>query len=139
QPLERIYARNSKPSARIERWVLRLQPYTFRVIYRPGKTNIADALSRLIPKNEGKSVQAGDVEDYVYWVANQSLPIAITLEEVRQAAKEDLYLNKLKQAIEGNDFTKMDKTTQALKDEFTYTDDIILRGARLVVPEDLRK
>ena len=37
--------RTSKPSARIERWVLRLQGY--KVIYRPGKTNSADALSRL--------------------------------------------------------------------------------------------
>ena len=47
KPLECIYNRTSKPSARIERWVLRLQGYQYKVIYRPGKTNIADALSRL--------------------------------------------------------------------------------------------
>ena len=34
QPLEVIYGnRHSKPSARIERWVLRLQPYSLNVIY----------------------------------------------------------------------------------------------------------
>ena len=39
KPLEVIYGTTrSKPSARIERWVLRLQPYHFNVIYKPGAT-----------------------------------------------------------------------------------------------------
>ena len=47
KPLEVIYGqRNAKTSARIERWVLRLQPYTFRIIYKSGANNPADYLSR---------------------------------------------------------------------------------------------
>ena len=42
--LECIFGRLSKTSARIERWVLRLQGYDYKVVYRPGKVNIADAL-----------------------------------------------------------------------------------------------
>ena len=34
KPLECIFGRLSKPSARIERWVLRLQGYDYRVVYR---------------------------------------------------------------------------------------------------------
>ena len=46
KPLEVIYGPRSKPSARIERWVIRLQPFDFRIVYAPGQINIADPLSR---------------------------------------------------------------------------------------------
>ena len=35
EALKVIYSRKSKPSARIERWVLRLQPYNYQVCYVP--------------------------------------------------------------------------------------------------------
>lgn len=44
KPLEVIFGTRSKPCARIERWVLRLQSYKYKIIYKPGKTNIADRL-----------------------------------------------------------------------------------------------
>ena len=50
--LEVYYLTSSRNSARIERWVLQLQPYRFRVQYVPGKQNIADSLSRLTGKDE---------------------------------------------------------------------------------------
>ena len=47
EALKVIYSRGSKPSARIERWVLRLQPYSYKVCCVASRDNIADALSRL--------------------------------------------------------------------------------------------
>ena len=35
----------SKPKARIERWCLRLLPYQFKIVHKPGSTNIADFIS----------------------------------------------------------------------------------------------
>ena len=52
KPLEVIYGSKSRPCARIERWVLRMQPYKFEVKYQPGPKNIADPLSRLVNKVE---------------------------------------------------------------------------------------
>ena len=54
KPLEAIYSPKSKPPLRIERWAFQLQPYHFKFLYRPGKTNAADALSRLPLKCEPK-------------------------------------------------------------------------------------
>ena len=45
KPLECIFDKTSKPSTRIERWVLRLQCHDYKVVYHPRRTNIADALS----------------------------------------------------------------------------------------------
>ena len=47
-PLECIFSPKSKTCARIERLLLRMQPYTFSVKYIPGPKNIANSLSRLL-------------------------------------------------------------------------------------------
>ena len=72
KPVEFIYSTRSRPSARIERWILRLQPYVFSVKYLPGQLNIADALSRLtkIEEKESRSV----AEEYIRFVANTAVP-----------------------------------------------------------------
>lgn len=63
KPLEVIFGEKSKPCVRIERWVLRLHSYKFKVTYRPGKINIADPFSRLCNSTTvGKSF---DVEEHV--------------------------------------------------------------------------
>ncbi|VDI57258.1 Hypothetical predicted protein [Mytilus galloprovincialis] len=53
RPLEFIFSPKSKPCARVERWMLRMQPFKYVVKYIPGSQNIADSLSRLlvVPKN----------------------------------------------------------------------------------------
>ena len=93
KPLETIYSTSSRNSARIERWVLRLQPYKFRVQYEPGKQNIADSLSRLVDK-EGLSVH-DDAEEFIRFVAEASAPVAIPIRETEEKSATDLEISQL--------------------------------------------
>ena len=82
KPLEIIYLPKSKPTACIERWVLWLQLYHFHVIYKPGKKNITDTLSRL-PHN------FDDTENYVNFMTVKAVPKAMSAKEIEEVALND--------------------------------------------------
>lgn len=94
--LEVIYSPRSKPCARIERWVLRLQLYDLQVIHIAGKYNIADPLSRLLGDTARKTAHAHGAEEYVRFVAVQATPRALTTREVERASAEDEELSEVR-------------------------------------------
>ena len=141
KPLEIIYgSRNSKPSARIERWVLRLQPYTFKVIYRAGADNPADYLSRH-PVKHSKHTQEKLAEQYVNFIALNSVPKAMSLQEIVEATNEDKTLQCLRASLKLNRWdNERLMGFKSVKDEISVTSQgIILRGSRIVLPESLQQ
>lgn len=62
--LEYIFTPKSKPCARIERWVLRMQAFKYKIVYKPGKTNIADPLSRLLKIDENEKQET----DFILYI-----------------------------------------------------------------------
>ena len=141
KPLEIIYGqRTAKTSARIERWVLRLQPDAFKIVYKSGTNNPADYLSRH-PTNESKRKQEKMTEQYINFVTQNSFPKATSLNEIIQATNADAALTKLKDAIKTNKWdSPAVKPFKPVKNELTTTTQgVILRGTRIVVPTALQQ
>ena len=89
KPFEVIYGPQSRSCARIERWVLRLQPYNFSVIHRPGHENIADPLSRLFHTRVEPDNHQRCTEEYVRFVAASATLTALTTREIEEASADD--------------------------------------------------
>ena len=138
KPLECIYSTKSKPCARIERWVLRLQGFDYKVVYRPGKSNIADALSRL--NNPVQTDNSGDSYDFIRTVVEYATPVALTPKEIELETSKDGELLKIINCVRTNDWSNcVDTAYLAIKGELsTYGNYLLLRGHRLVIPKSLR-
>jgi len=136
KPLEVIYSTKSKPCARIERWVLRLQPFEFTVKYKPGPTNAADALSRLTQTDSPNEENEGD--DYIRYVMQHSIPKAFYMEEIQKATEEDEELCGVMRHLQNSHEDKYKGVYKKDITEMSVCDDIVLKGTRIVMPESLR-
>ena len=127
--LEFIYSKKSKPSARISRWVLRLQPYRYTVKHIPGKSNIADSLSRLQSFQESSPRPFIDIEKHVRFVAvNATRPIALTTKEIEQASALDEELSNLRKSIRLNRWHELkNKQFLLVKEELCLIGKLVLR------------
>ena len=81
QPLVSIFSNPaSKPSARLERWSLRLQPYHVTICYQPGTENPADYLSRHPRRDVAPNTRQEKVaEEFINFLAETSTPKTIDL------------------------------------------------------------
>ena len=136
KPLEYIYSQKSKPFACVERWVLRLQAYDFNVIYRPGRTNIADGLSRLncrVPCDEREHY------DHVRSIVENSTGRALTPSEIERASAADPEISLVKECVRTGDWSACTIPTYLLvKNELCSYGQLLLRGSRIVIPQAAR-
>lgn len=138
KPLETIFSPNSSPCLRIERWVLRLQAYNYNVIYRKGKSNIADSLSRL---SQPLEVEPFDPDSDVY-IRNVMELAAVDIDEIEKASTNDPELIELREFLDRgvwNYASNVIKPYHAFRNELGKIGDIVVRGSRLIVPENLRE
>ena len=80
-------------------------------------------------------------EEYVNFITFNSVPKAITMEEIVTATDSDKVLREARAAIELNKWGfDIVKPYKAIKDELTVTSrGIILRGPRIVNPQSLQQ
>ena len=138
---------SSKPSARIERWLLDLQQYRFTVEYRPGASNPADYASRHpIGDSESKEYEA-EAEEHVAFVAKNAVPKAITLAEIENAVAKDTTLQAVISAVKLGIWHKGPETVSLLelsrygkiKEQLTCTETLLLKSDRILVPAALHE
>lgn len=141
KPYEHIYGRdNSTPSARIERWVLRLQPYRFKVEFRNGKDNPADYMSRH-PSAKYVTSQEDYTEQHINFIVKHSIPKALKRSEIIEATITDSCSGKLKDAIMSNnwDSRNLDAFRRYAKEFIITTDGLILKNNKIFIPEKIKK
>ena len=136
EALKVIYFRGSKPSARIGRWVLRLQPYNYKVCCVKSRDNIADALSRLTKIPASRNSRYDD--EYVRMVALESVPIALKIQEIEKVSADDEELQVVRGCLASGNWEGAPMSYVCVRNELTFIGHVILRGTRIVIPEKLR-
>ena len=140
RPLEQIHKKNlDKAPPRLQRMLLRLQPYDCIIQYKPGKEMvIAITLSRLSPidRNEisGMQVQIHQLVEFP----------PLGLQQIKDKTAKDGTLQILSQQIVQGLPDSIKKVQQAIKPYWNNRDDIyiqeriLLLGSRIIIPESLR-
>ena len=106
----------SKPSARLERWSLRLQPYDITVCYQPGTENPADYMSRhplsdVTPNSRQEKV----AEEFVNYLAETSTPKTINLNDLKLAIRNDVTLQAVITAVQTGKWYDISRVNSLLR------------------------
>ena len=141
KPLSSIYLKhlhNAPP--RLRRMLLRLQPYSLTIEYKPGKdVAIADALSRL---SADESHGIPDMEVQIHDLKSQFG--AGLLDRLRHETSQDNELNMLREVIyQGwpEERSQVPTATAAYwnyRDELAIEDGLLIKGERIIIPHALR-
>ncbi|KAL8561708.1 hypothetical protein ACOMHN_025992 [Nucella lapillus] len=135
-------------SAHIERWVMRTQPYSVTVQYRPGFDNPADYLSRHPVNQPPSSREEKIAEEYLHYIVDTSTPKAMSAANVAAETATDQTLQAVIRALLTNDWNhnvngsveaKTFHTLYLCRDQLSLAHDasILLKGRQIVLPETL--
>lgn len=136
KPLEILFGPKSKPNARLERWVVRLQCFDYTIRHITGTTNIADPLSRLLQSKPGVKSCSKGVEHTVYHITELAVPKKFSLEEIRDKSAICTEIQAVLKAVRAD--TPLPSSFIRLKYELADSGGILLRGDRIVPPVSLR-
>ena len=135
KPLEMIIQKPLKSAPpRLQRMLLRLQPYDLTIRYRPGKeVPVPDALSRQPSPTESDHIELDTRVDFVQFSAEK-------LNLIQNETAKDATLSALKDMIVKSWPSKIRDLPKHLwpywpfRDELSVEDGLILKGERVVIP-----
>lgn len=137
KPLEAIFSPTSRPCLRIERWILRLQSFRFRVVYRKGSSNIADSLSRLtVHSNDNEDIDP----DEKFLILTVLESTAIDISEIEDATIHDQELTLVKDSLRSGIWKYPEiKVYETFQNELGLVGELVVRGNKMIVPSSLRR
>ena len=125
-------------SARVQRWALILSGYSYRLAYRPGHQNNADALSRLpLPETQPVS-ELPDAVDHLFNFVDE-LPVTAT--DIASETMKDPVLKQVYNfAARGWPSKPPDdiRAFTARRNEISIDNGCLLWGTRVIIPASLR-
>lgn len=132
-----LFSKRSKPCARIERWVLRLQSFDYKVIFLSGKENVADSLSRLAVQ-EPKPFDPTEeifVQEIVGYAAKSA---ALKWTDVEHSSRSDPEIKEIIRILNSNEIHDLPIEFRMVSNELCEVQGVLLRGDRIVIPKSLR-
>ena len=113
---------------RVERIRMKLQGFNFTVHYTPGKENISDFISRkpIKMKNDDRRA-AKELEKHVHFIINEGLPNAVSLDDIKEAAKNDKTSKMLKKAVQKG---YIDKKSEIILHDYKKNIRFVMVGSR---------
>lgn len=132
-----LFTPRSRPCARIERWVLRLQGFDYSITHIPGDQNQADVLSRLstlkpVPFDQREEIMIREIMDFA------AHAVAVPWEKMVEATKSDSELQMVLKLMDQDRKHELPTEFRVFGNELCRVGDILLRGDRIVVPKELR-
>ena len=139
KPLESIHLKSiSQAPPRLQRMLLRIQPYDMKIKYRPGKELLlADALSRIQPR-QGGTINLEKTIHCVRWSEEK-------LDDVRRQTDTDAELQPLMEVVtrgwleDAKMLPKCLRSYWSIKDFLAVEDGILMKGQRLMIPKCLQR
>ena len=138
KPLENIFLKNvAQAPPRLQRMLLRIQPYDMTIKYRPGKElALADAMSRINPR-KGAMIKMEQTIHSVRWSDRR-------MEEIQQATEGDPELVTLKQLVingwpsRSEDVPKIARPYWSMKDILAVEDGVLMKGQKIIIPSAMK-
>ena len=132
---------------RLQKMILKLQPYSFKLVSKSGKDiPVADALSRL-PLKDSSFDMGEDLQSFHVCVTEITAVNAFSgpkLECLRESTKNDPELQKLiTQVIDGWPSDKQNVPYELrpywdYRDEISVYDGIVFKGERIIIPKSMQ-
>ena len=147
KPLVSLFNNPRKPGPfRVEKIRLKLQGYSFTVIYRKGDLNPTDYMSRhprpLSECTKEELELSNELEAYVHWVTHSGLPEAIKVSDIKKATSKDKTLQALVRSVRDNYLKSSSDPTlapyKAIFEEISVVNGLLFKGKRIIVPKELQ-